>query len=245
MRGGRAQGWLIARTIILASAVASLAGCASTSSWHQKHALAAGHGHSATKPARKSKEKYCIDGHGCFHVLASAKGYHATGLASWYGRGATGKPTASGESYNPHSMRVASKRLPFGTWVRITNELNQRQAVAMVNDRGPFHRGRIVDGSIAVAKRLGYYRRGVAPVSIKVVPRKDLSKAQKAVAKADERHAVHYAKHHHSVVAEAGKVTIHGVFDVTTFGLKLGVGVVGGVLGVTGDVAWHVLGFFF
>lgn len=178
--------------------------------------------------------------------MESASGFHARGLASWYGLGATGKPTASGEPYEPNIMRVASKRLPFGTWVRITNLMNQRQAVAMVNDRGPFHKGRIIDGTIAVAKRLGYYRTGTAPIAVSVIPPSQLSEAQKEVAKADQRHAIRYAKKHpHSVMAEAGKVTIHGVFDVTTFGLKLGVGTAVGVLKITGDVATHVLGFVF
>ena len=237
------------RAIIVAGIMALLVGCASTPKRWSKHQPAThseSHHTKVTAGSHHHKDRYCIPHHGCYTVMATARGYHATGLASWYGLGATGKPTASGKPYEPNVMRVASKRLPFGTWLRIKNLMNGREVVAMVNDRGPYHRGRIIDGTLAVAKRLGYYKSGTAPISVKAIPPGQLSTAQKQVAKADQVHAVHYAKAHpHSIMAEAGKVSLHGVVDITTFGLKLGVGTAVGVLKVTGFVALHVIGAFF
>lgn len=240
---------LLQLLVIILGALA-LAGCASNAArWSggsQSPAPTKRRARSKRETAAHGKAHYCIPHHGCYHALRTASGYHAQGLASWYGLGATGKPTASGEPYDPSAMRVASKTLPFGTWLKIKNLMNQREVVAMVDDRGPFHKGRIVDGTLAVAKRLGYYRSGTAPISVTAIPKNKLSSAQAEAAQADEKHAVHYAKTHpHSVVAEAGKVTLHGVIDVTGFGLKLGVGTAVGVVKITGDVALHVLGVFF
>lgn len=183
------------------------------------------------------KPFYCVRGHGCYQVLRDASGYHARGIASWYGRGATGKPTASGAPYRPYAMRIANKRLPFGTWVRIRNLDNGRQAVAMVNDRGPFHRGRIIDASIGVAQKLGFYRNGTAPVSIATVPTSQLSATQREVARVDQRRAIEYARHRKGhVLAEAGHVAIHGVIDVTGLGLDVTVGVTKGIFTAGFDV---------
>ena len=86
--------------------------------------------------AQAPSHGYCVAGHGCYRVLASGAGYRECGVASWYGRGDAGRPSAGGAPYDPNAMRVAHKTLPFGTWVRIRNLRNGREAVAMVNDRG-------------------------------------------------------------------------------------------------------------
>jgi len=108
----------------------------------------------------------------------------------------------------------------------------------MVDDRGPFHRGRIIDASVGVARRLGFYRNGTAPVRVTAVPRSRLSRAQRAAARADQKHAIRYARRHRhgSVLAEAGQVTLHGVIDVTGLGLDVTAGVAKGVLGAGFDV---------
>lgn len=194
-------------------------------------------------PARSSaayaSRPYCVRGHGCYHVLKRVNGYRVTGIASWYGRGDAGRPTASGEPYDPRAMRVANKTLPFGTWVRIRNRRNGREAVAMVDDRGPFHRGRVIDATVAVARRLGFYRAGTAPVTVSVIPRQRLSQAQRQAARVDKRRAVANARAHHGhILAEAGHVAVRGVVDVTATGVEIGVGVVEGVVGL----GFHVLG---
>jgi rare lipoprotein A (peptidoglycan hydrolase) len=181
---------------------------------------------------------YCVAGHGCYRVLASGAGYRASGIASWYGRGDAGKPTASGAPFDPDAMRIAHKTLPFGTWVRIRNLSNGREAVAMVNDRGPFYGGRVIDATPAVAERLGFYGNGTASVRVTDVPVAELSAAQRAAARADERSAVTYARNHpHGILAEAGHVAIRGVVDITTTGVKVVVGVVRGVL----ELGWDAL----
>jgi rare lipoprotein A (peptidoglycan hydrolase) len=205
----------------LAAALLGLAGCVSGPP--KEHA-----------PGRE----YCVRGHGCYRVLASGAGYQASGLASWYGRGDAGRPTASGAPFDPDALRIAHKTLPFGTWVRIRNLRNGREAVAMVDDRGPFHDGRVIDATPAVAQRLGFYGTGLAPVKVMDVPVAELSAAQRAAARADERSAVTYARRHpHAILAEAGHVAIRGVVDITTTGVKIVVGVVRGVL----EVGWDVL----
>ncbi len=180
---------------------------------------------------------YCVSGHGCYRVLASGNGYRSRGIASWYGLHDAGRPTASGVSFDPDAMRIAHKTLPFGTWVRIRNLRNGREAVAMVNDRGPFVQRRVVDATPAVARALGFYGSGTAPVQVTAVPFAELSLAQRQAARADEGSAVAYARQHpHAIVAEAGHVAIRGVVDITSTGEKIGVGVIRGVFDLGLDV---------
>lgn len=104
-----------------------------------------------------------------YYVLKSAAGFTQTGLASWYGRGFNGKRTSSGDPYNMFAMTAAHKRLPIPSWVRVTNLDNHKQAVVKINDRGPFHDGRIIDLSYVAARRLGIVATGTAPVRIETV----------------------------------------------------------------------------
>ena len=87
------------------------------------------------------------------------------GLASWYGRQFHGRRTASGETYDMYAMTAAHPTLPIPSYARIRNPANGREVIVRVNDRGPFHAGRIVDLSYAAAARLDLLR-GVAPVEL-------------------------------------------------------------------------------
>jgi len=121
--------------------------------------------------------------------------------------------------------------------VRIRNLSNGREAVAMVDDRGPFVQKRVVDATPAVARTLGFYGSGTTPVQVTAVPLAELSSAQREAARADEKSAVVYAhRHPHSIAGEAGHVAIRGVVDITSTGVKIGVGVVRGVLDLGLDV---------
>ena len=91
------------------------------------------------------------------------------GLASWYGPGLYGRRTASGTVHTGAALTAAHRSLPFGTRVRVTNLRNGRTVVVVVDDRGPFVRGRVVDLSLAAARRLGMVRDGVVPVRLEVV----------------------------------------------------------------------------
>lgn len=104
-----------------------------------------------------------------YYVLKSAAGFTQTGMASWYGRQFDGGRTSSGAPYNMFAMTAAHKRLPIPTWVRVTNLDNHKQVVVKVNDRGPFHKGRIIDLSYVAARRLGIVGEGSAPVRIRTV----------------------------------------------------------------------------
>lgn len=91
------------------------------------------------------------------------------GLASWYGPGFHGKPTASGEPFDMHQMTGAHRTLPFGAWVEVRRLDNGRSVRVRVNDRGPFVRGRIIDLSFAAARALDLVVAGIAEVELRVV----------------------------------------------------------------------------
>ena len=93
----------------------------------------------------------------------------AGGMASFYGYDFAGKQTANGERFNPQAMTAASKTLPFGTLVRVTNRNNGRSVVVRINDRGPYVGGRVIDLSLGAASIVGMLGSGVAPVEISIV----------------------------------------------------------------------------
>ena len=86
------------------------------------------------------------------------------GVASWYGPGFAGRRTASGERFNPAEYTAAHRTLPFGSKVRVTH--NGRSVVVRINDRGPFHGGRVIDLSQAAAEEIGLRRAGSGRVEI-------------------------------------------------------------------------------
>jgi len=91
------------------------------------------------------------------------------GLASWYGPGFHGRQMANGEIYDQFSYTVAHKTLPLGTWVVIKNESNGREAVGIVNDRGPYIKDREFDFSYALAQRLDFEKRGLTQVTVQIL----------------------------------------------------------------------------
>jgi rare lipoprotein A len=92
------------------------------------------------------------------------------GLATWYGPRFAGKPTSSGEPFDPRAMTAAHRRLPLGTWVDVRSTETGRVVRVRINDRGPFGDDRrIIDLSEEAARQLGIRGRGVAPVEVHVV----------------------------------------------------------------------------
>jgi rare lipoprotein A len=89
---------------------------------------------------------------------------HAT--VSWYGPGFHNKLTASGERYNMNALTCAHKKLPFGTKLRLVNDETGDTVDVVVNDRGPFVRGRDIDLSKAAAKRLGIIGPGTGEAKV-------------------------------------------------------------------------------
>ena len=115
-----------------------------------------------------NKNPYTILGE-TYHLLPSAKGYKAQGGASWYGLKFHGHKTSNGEVYSIYGMTAAHKTLPIPSYVKVTNVANNRSAVVRINDRGPFHEGRIIDLSYAAASKLGYIGEGTAQVTVEAI----------------------------------------------------------------------------
>ena len=104
-----------------------------------------------------------------YKVMPTNKHYSATGIASWYGTKFHGRLTSNGEVYNMYGMTAAHKTLPIPSYVKVTNIENGRSIVVRVNDRGPFHGGRIIDLSYVAAMKLGYADKGTAKVLVEAI----------------------------------------------------------------------------
>lgn len=98
--------------------------------------------------------------------LTTARGYREKGLASWYGTKFHGRLTSSREPYDMYAMTAAHKTLPLPCYVRVTNLKNGKSTVLRVNDRGPFHDGRVIDLSYAAAAKLGIAAHGTGTVEV-------------------------------------------------------------------------------
>jgi len=90
------------------------------------------------------------------------------GLASWYGKQFHGRTTASGEDFDMFELTAASKTLPLGSYVKVTNLRNGKWVIVRVNDRGPYVGHRIMDLSYSAARMLNF-RDGVEKVRIDLI----------------------------------------------------------------------------
>ena len=104
-----------------------------------------------------------------YHVLPSADGYVAEGIASWYGSKFHGHRTSSGEPYDMYQFTAAHRSLPLPTFARVTSLENGKSVIVRINDRGPFHPDREIDLSWAAAHRLGIEQRGTGRVRVEVI----------------------------------------------------------------------------
>ena len=96
--------------------------------------------------------------HECWHALAS-----------WYGPGFEGQPTADGSTFNMYAATAAQQSLPLGSVVRVSNPSTGRSMTVTINDRGPFVPGRGLDVSYEVARMLGFARQGICRVEIEIL----------------------------------------------------------------------------
>jgi rare lipoprotein A len=104
--------------------------------------------------------------------------FRQEGIASWYGAEFEGRPTASGELFDPSQLTAAHPSLPFGTVLRITNKHNNKQVTVRVNDRGPFVSARIIDLSRAAAELIDMISTGTAPVLVETAEGARLTAAE-------------------------------------------------------------------
>jgi rare lipoprotein A len=114
-----------------------------------------------------------------------------TGFASWYGNPYHGRRTASGEIYDMEQLTAAHRTLPFQTWVEVTDLDNGKKVDVRITDRGPFVDGRVIDLSLAAARKIEMVGPGVAKVKLKVIDRPkgvptDVPQTEAIVAKSPE-----------------------------------------------------------
>jgi rare lipoprotein A len=99
----------------------------------------------------------------------SLRAYKERGIASWYGRKFHSQKTASGEIYDMYAMTAAHPTLPLPSYARVTNVATGKSVIVRVNDRGPFHPGRVIDLSYAAAYRIGIAQKGSGEVEVESI----------------------------------------------------------------------------
>ncbi|TJW77880.1 MAG: septal ring lytic transglycosylase RlpA family protein, partial [Mesorhizobium sp.] len=102
------------------------------------------------------------------------KKYAKVGLASWYGDAFHGRLTANGEVYDTAQLTAAHPTMPLPSYARVTNLDTGTSIIVRVNDRGPYHEGRIIDVSERAAQMLDYGKVGTAKVKVEYVGRAPL-----------------------------------------------------------------------
>ncbi len=118
--------------------------------------------------SRGGNKDYTLRGNH-YQIVKQTNEFSEEGIASWYGKKFHGHMTSNGEIYDMYSMSAAHKTLPLPSYVKVTNLDNGKTAVVRVNDRGPFHPGRIIDLSYAAAYKLGVVKTGTARVRINAI----------------------------------------------------------------------------
>ena len=118
--------------------------------------------------ARAANNPYSVFGvqYVPFKTLAP---YRHRGIGSWYGRKFQGQRTSSGEPYDMYAMTAAHATLPIPSYARVTNLANGRSVIVRINDRGPFHSGRLIDLSYTAAYKLGYAGAGSTQVEVESI----------------------------------------------------------------------------
>jgi rare lipoprotein A len=91
------------------------------------------------------------------------------GVAAVYADKFNGRKTSSGQRFSQQALTAAHKTLPLGTIVRVTNVRNNQSVDVVVNDRGPWHKSRVIDLSSAAANKIGMLRAGLAQVELEIV----------------------------------------------------------------------------
>lgn len=102
-------------------------------------------------------------------MITLSQEFHQTGKASYYADKFEGRKTASGEIFSNKKLSAAHRTLPFGTRVLVTNLSNNKSLTVVINDRGPFIKGRIIDLSQRAASELGFLNDGITSVRITIV----------------------------------------------------------------------------
>ena len=174
------RGWLGPASVALALA---LSGCAAETVQHyahgKEHFSQKKYGHASPKviadgqPVPKGGGQYLV-GHpynvaGHTYVPSEMTRYTAVGMASWYGAAFHGRRTANGEVYDMGSITAAHPTMPLPSYARVTNLDNGYSVIVRVNDRGPYHGGRVMDVSSRAADVLDFKGAGTARIKVDYV----------------------------------------------------------------------------
>jgi len=108
-----------------------------------------------------------------YRVMDDVEGYKETGTASYYGNKFHGRLTSNKEVYDMYAFTAAHKTLPLPSFALVTNLDTGDSVVVRVNDRGPFHDGRVIDLSYAAAVKLGITQRGTGRVEVRALTEAD------------------------------------------------------------------------
>ena len=106
---------------------------------------------------------------GKWYTPKEEPGYNKNGNASWYGPNFHGRLTANGEVYDQYALSGAHPTFPLPSYARVTNLANGKSVIVRVNDRGPYHDGRIIDLSARASELLDYQKRGIAKVNVQYI----------------------------------------------------------------------------
>ncbi len=163
----------LSRLMIVTALVAALCACSSSKSSHtadetqqlSPRVIRVGDPVPKGGGVWKLGEPYLAGGK--WYVPINDQSYDRVGLASWYGDFFHGRRTANGEVYDMNSLTGAHPTLPLPTYVTVTNLANNRTIVVRINDRGPYHDGRIIDLSHRAARELGFSGHGTAAVRVR------------------------------------------------------------------------------
>lgn len=140
----------------------------------------------ATPDAEPKIEPYASRGNKPYKVFGKTyvpildeRPFKQRGIGSWYGKKFHGQKTSSGEPYNMYQMTAAHPTLPIPSYARVTNLANGKQVIVRINDRGPFHAGRIIDLSYTAALKLGYLARGSSELEVERLLPDEIARMQR------------------------------------------------------------------
>jgi rare lipoprotein A len=172
------RGPAAARVVVLACASLALANCAQSNKLSSK--VDPKYGVKASprvvqfgEPVPKGGGAYRVGKPyvvaGRTYVPEENRRYRAEGIASWYGTDFHGRLTANGEVYDMEGISAAHPTLPMPSYARVTNLKNGRSLIVRVNDRGPYHDGRLIDLSHKASELLQFKGQGTARVRVEYV----------------------------------------------------------------------------
>ena len=128
-------------------------------------------------PSRAASKPYSVFGKR-YYPMSSDRPFRQVGIASWYGKMFHGAKTSTGETYNMYAMTAAHPTLPIPSYARVTRVGTGKSVIVRINDRGPFHTGRIMDLSYVAAAKLGIVGPGSGEVIVDAITNTDIARGE-------------------------------------------------------------------